>query len=626
MTAKKSRVERLNKRTIDHILRCLSYFREDLPLVFILLFLMGCSTAVGFLQAWPVAVLIDSALNAPTDSWMHRLFLGPLPEEPVKRIIGLAIVALLLRVGHELIATGLRLVTPRIHYNGLLRVRCDLYRKLQAMHIDYHRSHPMGDSLFRLTNDSLGFPGILTVITNLLFSVLTLCGVLAALATRSIPLTLFALAVAPPLLWANIVFGRRMAEKTQTAVESDSAFTTSVQRSMVAIVLTQAFGREEEEFGQFVRTARQSVRAWFGIHRQQIVYGLIVAFILGISASLILSYGGILVYRRHLSPGELMIYMSYLAMMYDPLCQITGVGFNVQSGLVGARRVFEVLDRNVAVLDSPDAISLPVQRRRLTLENVGFEYRLGDPVLQGIDLTIEPGQSVAFVGVSGTGKTTLLNLLPRFYDPTVGAIKLDQWDLRRVKLKDARRHIAMVLQDAVILPTSIAENIAYGRPDATQHEIQHAARLAGISGFIERSPDGYQTKLTDGGANLSGGQRQRIALARALLTQAPILVLDEPTSALDAQHEQIVHDTLRSIRGDRMVILVSHRISTIMNCDLIFVLDQGRIVEQGTHRELVRLGGQYAWMAKQHPDTDDAIFPEAIYAPQDDQTTREPFS
>jgi ABC-type multidrug transport system fused ATPase/permease subunit len=353
------------------------------------------------------------------------------------------------------------------------------------------------------------------------------------------------------------------------------------------------------------------VRAWFGIHRQEVAYGLSVGVILAVGASLILTYGGVLLHRRQLTPGELMIFMTYLGMIYDPLCQITGFRFNLESGLAGARRVFEVFDRDALVTDADDATFLPLQPRSLILEAVGFEYSSDQKILQRIDVNIEPGQSVAFVGSSGAGKSTLLNLLLRFYDPTTGTVKLDQHDLRQIKLKDIRRHIALVLQDSVILPTTIAENIAYGCPTATLEQIHEAARLAGAANFIEALPDQYQTALLDSGMNLSGGQRQRIGLARALLTKAPILVLDEPTSALDSEHEQVVIDTLSSLKAKHTVVLVSHHIAAVMSCDRIYVLDQGMIIEHGNHQELLRRGGIYAAMAKQQLRTDFPVFPEA---------------
>lgn len=602
----------LKSQTLQDVYRAIRYFQDDLRLIFFLLSLTACSTALGLLQAWPLAVLVDSALGTPsTENWMHRLFLAPLPEDPIRRIIGLGIMALLLRFAHELIAMARRLLTPRIHYNGLLRVRGDLYRKLQAMHLDYHRSRPMSDSLFRLTTDTLGFQAVLTVMINLLVAGITLLVIVGLLMGRNGALTLIALSIAPPLMWVNVIFGRRLSEKTRKSRESDSAFTTSVQRSMSAIVLTQAFGREEDEYHRFGTSARRCVRAWFGIHRQEVAYGLSVGVILAVGASLILTYGGVLLHRRQLTPGELMIFMTYLGMIYDPLCQITGFRFNLESGLAGARRVFEVFDRDALVTDAPDATSLPLQPRSLILEAVGFEYSSDQKILQRIDVNIEPRQSVAFVGSSGAGKSTLLNLLLRFYDPTAGTVKLDQHDLRQIKLKDIRRHIALVLQDSVILPTTIAENIAYGCPTATLEQIREAARLAGAANFIEALPDQYQTALLDSGMNLSGGQRQRIALARALLTEAPILVLDEPTSALDSEHEQVVIDTLNSLKAKHTVVLVSHHIAAVMSCDRICVLDQGMIVEHGNHQELLRRGGIYAAMAKQQLRTDFPVFPEA---------------
>jgi ABC-type multidrug transport system fused ATPase/permease subunit len=602
-------LEGFKSKTLQDVYRAIRYFRDDLHLIVLLLLLTACSTGLGLLQAWPLAVLVDSALGTPSiDSWMHRLFLAPLPDDPISRIVGLGIMALVLRFAHELIAMARRLLTPRIHYNGLLQVRGDLYRKLQGMHLDYHRSRPMSDSLFRLTTDTLGFQAVLTVMINLLVAAITLCVIAGLLMGRNAGLTLIALSIAPPLMWVNVIFGRRLSEKTRKSRESDSAFTTSVQRSMSAIVLTQAFGREEDEYHRFGRGARRCVRAWFGIHRQEVAYGLSVGVILAVGASLILTYGGMLLHRRQLTPGELMIFMTYLGMIYDPLCQMTGFSFNLESGLAGARRVLEVLDRDAAVADSAEATSLSLQPRSLILEAVGFEYSAQQQILQRISVNIQPGQSVAFVGSSGAGKSTLLNLLLRFYDPTAGGVKLDDYDLRQIKLKDIRRHIALVLQDSVILPTTIAENIAYGCPAATLEQIREAARLAGANNFIESLPEQYQTALFDAGMNLSGGQRQRIGLARALLTKAPILVFDEPTSALDPEHEQIVIDTLNSLKTKHTIVLVSHHIGAVMNCDCIYVLDHGMIVEHGSHQELLRQGGIYAAMAKQRLKP---VFPEA---------------
>jgi ABC-type multidrug transport system fused ATPase/permease subunit len=300
-----------------------------------------------------------------------------------------------------------------------------------------------------------------------------------------------------------------------------------------------------------------------------------------------------------LTVGGLWVFLSFVSQVYAPLQALSGSGANIQGGVASVQRVFEVLDRDPIIQDAPNAVHLARQPRVLRLDNVGFEYRTDEPVLRDIDVTIKPGQMVAFVGSSGVGKTTLLNLLPRFYDPTTGRLLLDEQDIRKVKVKDLRAHVALVLQENLILPTTVAENICYGRPDATEAQIREAARISGAATFIDKLPQGYETVVSESGGNLSGGQRQRIGIARAVLTEAPIMVFDEPTSALDPHHEAMITQTLAGLKRQRTIILVSHRLSTVIDCDQIFVMDEGRIVERGTHHELLSLHGIYAGMARQ---------------------------
>jgi ATP-binding cassette subfamily B protein len=583
---------------VSDIPRILGYFREDHRALLLLIGLTCASTAVGLLQAWPLAVMIDTLVStAPAKGWIHRWFLAPLPDQPLLQVAGLAVIALALRVVQELLNAARKLLRTRIEHNGVLRLRCDLFRKMQALHLDYHRTQPLGDGIYRLTADTHGSALVLAVLTGLLFALVTLAFILGIQWARSGALTLLALAAVPPLIGANVLFGRALERRTHAAKKADSAFLGSVHRSLGAIGLVQAFGREPDEYERFGKGARQCVRSWIRMHRQEVAYSLTVGAILGLDGALILAYGGYLIQARALTPGELMVFMSYLGMMYDPLCQVTGANFNLQSGLVGVRRVFEVLDRETLVADGPGAAALPLQPRTLSLTNVGFEYAAGQPVLRDLSVTVAPGTSVAFVGSSGAGKSTLLSLLPRFYDPSAGVIELDGQDVRGIKLADLRRHVALALQDSVLLPTTIWENIAYGRPSAKAAEVIEAARLAGASEFIEALPQGYDTELSEGAQNLSGGQRQRIAIARALLTAAPIVVLDEPTSFQDNFHEELLARSLRELKGKRTLVVVSHRITTIKGCDLICLLDGGVIREMGTHDELIRRNGFYSKLA-----------------------------
>ncbi|HEY5036666.1 MAG TPA: ABC transporter ATP-binding protein, partial [Chthoniobacterales bacterium] len=287
-------------------------------------------------------------------------------------------------------------------------------------------------------------------------------------------------------------------------------------------------------------------------------------------------------------------FLAYLVMLYQPLQELTNTAWAMEGATAGARRCFEVLDRPDDVSDAPDAVAISGTQAALAFDNVSFAYDEKNPVLAGVDLTIAPNQIVALVGGTGAGKSTFLSLVPRFYDPTSGFVRLDGHDLRAVTKKSLRAQIAIVLQDTLLFSTTIRENIAYGRPDATEEEIHEAARRAQADSFINNLPNGYDNPVGERGGHLSVGQRQRIGIARAFLKNAPILLLDEPTSALDPTTEAAIMETIKELMHGRTTLIVTHRLATIHGVDQIVVLEHGRVVEQGRGSELVARGGAYA--------------------------------
>lgn len=590
-------------------LRSISYFRQDAGKIVLSLIVIAGMTACGLLQFYPFRFLVDNIFGSvqPT-SGLSAFFFNTAPAGKVGQIVELAIIVLVLRLIQELLSMSQTLLTIQIGYSGLMRVRCELFKKLQELSLAYHKSQPQGDAIYRLSWDTSGFQTILNVLVQMiLVSTITLIIMTGIMLSMNWQLTVISLSVAPLLYWTTRVYNKILTTRATEAKEVESKLTTAIQRSIATVGLVQAFGREADEYSNFSTTVQNSVSAYLRLHWQEMIFWLFVGTIFGLGGAAIFGYGGYLIYRDQnllhlgdagMTTGKLWVFIGYLGMLYGPLKNLSGSGAQLAGGVAGVMRVFEVLDRDPVIKDAPDAISLPQQARTLSLDHVVFEYRKGDHVLDDVSCTIKPGEMVAFVGPSGVGKTTLLNLLPRFYDPTGGAMKLDGYDARKIKIKDLRKHVALVLQESVILPTSVRENIAYGRPDATQAQIEHAAEIAGAAVFIAKLPRQYDEQIDEAGQNLSGGQKQRISIARALVTEAPIIIMDEPTSALDAAHEAHIIDTLKRIKGKRTIILVSHRLSTVADCDRIFVMEAGKIIESGTHDELVSHRGAYFAMAK----------------------------
>lgn len=583
--------------------RAFSYFRADWRWMAALVALIGVSVAVGLLEAWPLAILVDSILtHEPKGGWLHRYFLAVLPADKPGQILGLVLIGLCLQVVGYSAWMARMMINAYLSAWGTTRVRAGLFGKLQRLELAYHQSRPLGDSLYRLTTDAFGPWGIVDIMIGTSVAAVTLTVMTAIMMSRSVSLTLAAYAVAPLILWSNWRFGLRIHQRALESKQIDADLTAHIQQAIVRVPLSQAFRREGFEFHRFEGAVFRSVKALLRLNWQEQLYPLARDTILSIGSAIILGYGGWLVYRdQFLAPaadgmtvGALIIFMDYLRKLWDPLKWLAEFFSKIRTFEAAARRVFFVLDQNEAIKDRPDARALALRPRRLEFDKVSFGYAPDRPVLSNVAASVAPGDMAAFVGSSGAGKSSLLKLILRFHDPSKGAVRLDGVDIRNVRLHDLRAHFAFVTQENLMLPTSVAENISYGRPSATREEIEGAASLAGAAEFVAALPEGFDTLLTEDGANLSGGQRQRLAIARALISEAPLLVLDEPTSALDAANEQMLIETLHRLKRRRTIILVTHRLHSVVDCDKIFVLEAGCVQERGNHAELMALGGAYA--------------------------------
>jgi ATP-binding cassette, subfamily B, bacterial len=593
--------------------RAMSYFAPDRVRIMILVGLIGVSVCVSLLEAWPIAILIDTVLTDKSNGdWIHRVFLSVLPESRLGQIVALVVFGAALQVTGYTVWMGRMMISAQLKFRGTARVRFDLFSKLQSLGLTYHRGHAQGDATYRLTTDVAGPWGVMELAIGTGVAAVTLVVMTAILLTRSQSLTLAAFAVAPLIVASNWYFARLIHHHSLTSKQADADLTSLIQQSISTVALAQAFRRESHEYGRFQASVKTSNDAALRLTWQEQLYPLARDTILALSAAMIFGYGGYLVYRdQYVTPtsggmtvGALLIFIDYTRKLWDPMKWVTEFVAKVQFHLAASERVFKVLDTPTTPAERVDAQSLPLQPRPISIERVGFGFGPDRTILHNVSARIQPGEMVAFVGPSGTGKSTLLNLMLRFYDPAGGTLRLGGVDYRDIKVADLRQHMALVGQDSAILPLSVAENIAYGRPDATRDEIVAAAQMADAAEFVAELPSGYDTVLAEGGQNLSGGQRQRIAIARALLSNAPILILDEPTSALDPQHEKRLVRTLRSLKRERTIVLVTHRLESTVDCDQIYVMEGGRIVEQGSHRQLVEGMTRYAhaWNTMRVPD------------------------
>ncbi len=547
-------------------------------------------SALELLKPWPLKIIIDNVLNGKSLAWQFALGWSSQTLLLVA-CIGLVFVYFLLG--------GLRSLndytTIRIGQRMVNDLRRDLYNRVQRLSLSFHTRQQTGDLMYRITADTMG---IQTLTMNGLFSVLSasvlLAGMFIVMLSLDYYLTLIAFIVCPVLVATTRLLNSRMSSAAMQAHDKESFVYSLVQRTLSGIRVIQAFTKEEDEERHFIKASTESLAADLRLYNLQNFFYVVVDVTIAAGTATVLWLGARHVLAGQLTIGEMVVFASYLASLYAPLNSIFQTYGLVQSAKAGVRRAFEILESEER-LPEGDRIFLPKNADgEIAFEQVSFAYDTSRPALKNISFRVPPGRKIAIVGPTGAGKSTLVSLLPRFYDPQSGRVTINRIDIREFQLKSLRRHIAMILQPPLVFPLTIRENIAYGRPDAAMEKIVSAAQVAQVHDFIERLPQKYETPVSEQGSTLSEGQKLRLTIARGLLLNAPILILDEPTSSVDSETETLIMEGLEQLMAGRTTFIIAHRLSTVRKADLILFLRDGEIVEQGTFAELLRHHGPFA--------------------------------
>ena len=595
-----------SRRQTDSAVRwTLSFVRPHRRAVALLTSLSLAEVALRTLAPWPMKAIVDY-LTVGRDS-LPIVPVALAASRPIVLIAAIVVAGFLVQVVHQFVLLCHTRVQARLGHSMVFDLRSRLFTHLQTLSLAHHVTVSTADSVYRIDADAGCIEALLLkAIFPLVFSAVTLIVMFSILMRLDASLAVISMVVVPFLYLSLRMSMGRMESRAESAKTLESAVITRVYESLSAISLVKMFAREQHEVDRFSGAARAAIQERMAVTRQESTFSFVIGAITIAGGSLVLGVGAVHVLEGKLTVGTLLVIMSYLGFVYGPLSAIATTAGSLHNAVTSARRVREVL-RLPREADPHAGAALTRLRGEIAFEDVSFAYGQGRAVLRDVSFAAAPGETIALVGMSGAGKTTIVSLLARLYEPSNGRVVVDGVDVRALPLRSLREQIAVVPQESLLLSGSVADNILYGRLDATRADILAAAHAAECAEFIERLPQGLDTPLGGSGSGLSGGQRQRLSIARAFLKDAPILILDEPTASLDAVAERAVLDALRRLRRGRTTLVIAHRLSTVREADRILVLDSGSIAAQGRHVDLLQTSELYRRLCSDISHTASAV-------------------
>jgi len=588
------------KETLSNFTPFLRPRRAGLLLALLLLLV---ETGMSLAQPWPLALALDYVLDDRKELpgfWPEGLSAEAL------LLAGIAFLLVFITTASRGLSSFRRFLLQKLGQETVFDMRAALYRRVHDLGLDYHGKKRTGDTITRVTSDVKEVRSLLVdSIVEIGSSIFILLGMLVVMVWMSWQLTLLALISVPFLFLAVKRYRSALIERMRVVRAKEGAIASVIQEAVTGIRAVKIFGREDDELERFRTESEDSLRASVDSSLIEAKFSVVLGVVGGVGTALVLYFASLQVLSGALSVGQLTVFIAYLGLFLSPLWALSRQANQIGKSLVSGERIIELLNAEPSVKESPDARPAPAFEGRVSFEDVSFAYEdEAGEVLEGMDFDVEAGSRVALVGLSGAGKTTVTSLIARLYDPQEGRVLIDGEDIRDFTLKSLRDSITFVPQEPMLFRASVAENIGYGKAEATRGEIERAAELAGADGFIRELPDGYDTLLSERGESLSGGQRQRISIARAMLRESPILILDEPQSGLDAEAASAVEDNWRVLTGGRTTFVIAHELRLVRSVDRILVIEDGRVAQDGTHEELLASDGLYARLyALQERDT-----------------------